>query len=39
MYKFESLIKLHYSQTSFAVLSTRVQFESLIKLHYSQTKL
>ena len=34
---FESLIKLHYSQTVRVVESPRLSFESLIKLHYSQT--
>ena len=35
--KFESLIKLHYSQTKAIKSITHNKFESLIKLHYSQT--
>ena len=34
---FESLIKLHYSQTGLMCTNLNAPFESLIKLHYSQT--
>ena len=35
--KFESPIKLHYSQTVFLFFYILYSFESPIKLHYSQT--
>ena len=37
MQQFESLIKLHYSQTLMTLRGIMTMFESLIKLHYSQT--
>ena len=35
---FESLMKLHYSQTMYASDAEMAVFESLMKLHYSQTE-
>ena len=35
--KFETPIKLHYSQTGLAAERSKEKFEPPIKLHYSQT--
>ena len=36
-YRFQYLMKLHYSQTDFAVTALVLGFQYLMKLHYSQT--
>ena len=34
---FDSPMKLHYSQTDYAIKALRIEFDSPMKLHYSQT--